>query len=204
MSVQDFATATRTTTMLLDALLDRSNEPAWSHLDARYRRVIAAVARRQGLTESDADEVAQVTLVEFSKAYRAGQYDRSKGRLSSWILGMARNCILRSVRDSARYAHARDTVIAQLPHARSLQQHWEDERDRLLLDQAMGYLRDDTAFDERTLQAFELVAMRSVPVASVAQQCHMTHEQVYVAKSRVTRKLRLLVQELTSAFEEDL
>jgi RNA polymerase sigma factor (sigma-70 family) len=190
--------------MLLDALHDRSNEPAWMHLDARYRRVIAGVARRQGLTESDADEVAQETLVEFSKAYRAGQYDRSKGRLSSWILGMARNFILRSVRDRARYAHARDTVIAQLPDARSLQQHWEDERDRLLLDQAMGYLRDDSALDDRTLQAFELVALRGVPVATVAQQCLMTPEQIYVAKSRVTRKLRLLVQELTSAFEEDL
>jgi hypothetical protein len=117
---------------------------------------------------------------------------------------MARNFILRSVRESARYAHARETVIAQLPDARSLQQHWEDERDRLLLDQAMGYLRDDSAFDERTLQAFELVAFRGVPVASVAQQCSMTPEQVYVAKSRITRKLRLLVQELTSAFEEDL
>jgi hypothetical protein len=31
----------------------------------------------------------------------------------------------------------------------------------------------------------------------------MTADQVYVAKSRVTKKLRELVEELTKAFEED-
>ena len=37
----------------------------------------------------------------------------------------------------------------------------------------------------------------------VAERCGMTTDQVYVAKARVTKRLRVLVGELTAAFEED-
>jgi len=199
-----FAAATRTTTRLLDALKDRSNESAWSHLDMRYRRVIASVARRHGLSESDAEEVAQQTLAEFSRVYRDGRYDRSQGRLSSWILGMARNIILHQQRDSARHPMAAGSAMADLPDGESLQAVWDDERDRILFDEALGFLREDSSMDARTLLAFELVALRGVPAAEAAQQSGMSTDQVYVARSRVTKRLRALVQELTEAFEEDV
>ncbi len=56
MSSADCTFATRTTTKLLDALRDHDNEPVWAHVDARYRPVIAALARRLGLNASDAEE----------------------------------------------------------------------------------------------------------------------------------------------------
>ena len=67
----------------------------------------------------------------------------------------------------------------------------------------MGLLRDEAALDDRTLQAFELVALRGVPPSEVGPQCGMSVDQVYVAKSRVTKRLREVVADLTAAFEED-
>jgi DNA-directed RNA polymerase specialized sigma24 family protein len=67
----------------------------------------------------------------------------------------------------------------------------------------MAELRSSSGVDERTINAFELVALRGVPATEVANQCQMTVDQVYVAKSRVTKKLRELVETLTKAFEED-
>jgi DNA-directed RNA polymerase specialized sigma24 family protein len=64
-------------------------------------------------------------------------------------------------------------------------------------------LRDESEFDDRTLGAFELSSLRGVPVAETAAQCGMSLDQVYVARSRVTKRLRSLVEELTAAFEED-
>lgn len=81
--------AQRTTTKLLDALRDYRNEPAWAEIDARYRSVIRGLARQLGLGECDAEEAAQQSLTEFVRAYRDGQYDRRKGRLSPWILEIA-------------------------------------------------------------------------------------------------------------------
>jgi RNA polymerase sigma-70 factor (ECF subfamily) len=201
---QDAIFATRTTTRLLDALHDPSNEPAWSHIDARYRPVIAGLARRLGLTDSDADEIAQHTLAEFVRAYRDGRYDRTKGRLSSWVLGIAHHSALHALRKAKREVAMGATALSMVPDEATLRSIWTDERDRAILARAMGMLRDESAVDDRTLTAFELFGLRAVPADEVASRCGMTVDQVYVAKSRVVKRLRALVEELTSAFEEDL
>lgn len=195
--------ATRTTTRLLDALKDQSNEPVWEHIDARYRPVLRGLARRLGLGESDAEEVAQQSLAEFVRAYRDGRYDRSKGRLSSWILGIAHHTSLRALRERGRRAAVGGTALADVPGEDALRSIWEDERDREILSRALGILRDESSIDDRTLLAFELVGLRAVPVQEAARRCEMTPDQVYVAKSRVTKRLRSLVEEMTFAFEED-
>lgn len=195
--------ATRTTTKLLDALKEPANEPVWAQMDARYRPVIAGLARRLGLNESDADETAQQSLVEFLCAYRDGRYDRSKGRLSSWILGIARHTALRvrKRRDAARGGE--EDAMSDLPDEVALRPIWDEERDRAIIARALAQLRDQSAVDDRTLLAFELVALRGVPAAEVGQQCGMTVDQVYVAKSRLTKSLKELVKQMTEAFEED-
>jgi len=208
--------ATRTTTRLLDALRgvgDQSNELAWAHIDQRFRPVIVGLARRLGLRESEADEVGQQTLSEFVKAYREGRYDRTKGRLSSWILGIAHHTTLKVMRGSRRAGGAGvggSTWLDEVPSGEEthppheqLRSIWTDERDRCILERALGVLRDESAVDDRTLLAFELVGLRGVPAAQVAEQCGMSVDQVYVAKNRVTKRLRGLVAELTEAFEAD-
>ena len=199
MPSDDAQFATRTTTRLLDALHDTRNEPAWAHLDARYRPVIIGLARRLGLNTTEAEEVAQQALAEFVRAYREGRYDRGKGRLSSWILGIAHHTILHFLRAS----RSAEPVVSDVADERALRTIWTDERDRAILVRALAMLRDEDALDDRTLLAFDLVALRGVPVAEAAAQSQMSTNQVYVAKSRVVKRLRALVEELTSAFEED-
>ncbi len=197
---------TRTTTRLLDALRDHANEPAWAQIDARYRPVIAGLARRLGATAAEAEEVAQQTLAEFVQAYRLGRYDRGKGRLSSWVLGIARNTTLGVLRRRKREAigvHDAPESFAQAVDDDALRAAWTDERDRVILLRAMGVLRDESSIDDRTLTAFELVALRGVPAAEVGAQCGMSVDQVYVARSRVTKSLREEVRRMTEAFEED-
>ncbi len=195
--------ATRTTTKLLDALHDRSNERIWEQIDARYRPVVAALARRLGLGVSQADEVAQQTLSEFVRAYREGRYDRTKGRLSSWIMGIAHHTALRAQRAAGRDASLLGTQLESVCDEPSLRGMWTEERDRLILGRALASLRDDSNIDDRTLLAFELVGLRGVPASEAAAQCGMSVEQVYVAKCRLTKRLREQVELLTRAFEED-
>lgn len=195
--------ALRTTTELLDALRDLGNEPAWAQIDSRYRPVIGGLARRLGLRDADADEVAQQTLAEFVRSYRDGRYDRAKGRLSSWILGIARHTALHALRGAGHNGEASESALAEVPDESALRSIWDDERDRAILGRALDLLREDSGVDDRTLLAFELVALRGVPAAEAAAQCRMTTDQVYVARSRMTRRLRESVDRLTAAFEED-
>lgn len=195
--------AARTTTKLLDALHDHANEPAWAQIDSRYRPVIAGLARRLGLGDTDAEEVAQQSLAEFVSAYRHGRYDRTKGRLSSWILGIAHHTTLRLLRTGRRAELAGSAWLSEVVDEGALRTIWSDERDRAIFERAIGMVRDESAFDDRTLLAFELVALRGVPATEAGVQCGMTVDQVYVAKSRVIRRLRGLADDLRVAFEED-
>jgi RNA polymerase sigma-70 factor (ECF subfamily) len=195
--------AVRTTTKLLDALRDHTDEPAWAHIDSRYRPVVTGLARRLGLSESDADEVAQQTLSEFVRAFREDRYDRTKGRLSSWILGIAHNTARRAVRDGHREALPGSTALSGVPDEAALRSIWTDERDRAILSRAIAILRDESSIDDRTFLAFDLSALRGVPPAAAADQCGMSVDQVYVARSRVTKRLRELAEQLTAAFEDD-
>ena len=81
---------TRTTTALLEALLDPADDEVWQDFDRRYRPILIAFAQRLGLPDEDA---AQDTLTRFVRSYREGKYDRDRGRLRSWIIGIARHCI---------------------------------------------------------------------------------------------------------------
>lgn len=196
--------ATRTTTWMLDALRDPGNEPVWTQFDARYRPVLTGLARRLGLGEAQAEEVAQQSLSEFVRAYREGRYDRAKGRLSSWILGIAHHSTLHALRAGRRETSIGNTALTGLVDPHELRSIWEDERDRAILARAMSVLRDESTVDDRTLLAFELFGLRGVPATEAATRCGMSVDQVYVAKSRVTKHLRRLVEEMTTAFEEDL
>lgn len=203
MNASENILATRTTTKLLDALHDHTNDAVWAQIDARYRPVVAALSRRLGLSGSQAEDAAQQTLAEFVRAYRERRYDRTKGRLSSWILGIAHHTALRALRTAGRDASPLGTDWEGLQDERSLRGIWTEERDRLILGRALAMLRDDSNIDDRTLLAFELVGLRGVPAAEAATQSGMSVEQVYVAKSRLTKRLREQVELLTRAFEED-
>lgn len=213
---------TRTNTRLLEDLRDAANDAAWSAFDARYRPVLVAFARRLGFGPEDARDIAQQTLGEFAAAYRLGKYRREEGRLSSWLIGIARHVCsgVRRARVGRRRAggeadaqgqgasaprrdwQAPDGVLGAIPDEAHLTRLWEQERRLVILGRAIGVLRDEGKIDESTLLAFELFALRGVGAEQAAAQCGVSVDAVYVAKYRLTRRLREIVRELTHAFDE--
>lgn len=151
----------------------------------------------------DAADVAQQTLTEFLRAYRAGQYDRTRGRLSRWIIGIARNqaCDLHRARGRRRERRG-DSALANLPADEELDHTWEAERERVVRDLAWQELRSSRT-QKKTLRAFELFALQELPVERVAAECGMSTDEVYRIKYRITNQLRLIVKRLTDAYAEE-
>lgn len=181
--------ARTTTTLLLESLQDPLQQTVWCEFDDRFRPLITAFGVRLGLDASEAEDVAQETLVEFLRAYRDGKYDRSRGRLSSWIISIAQHRIAHRRMALGRAAGQRgESALIDLSNTASLTAVWEDEQRRLILVRAMEVLRAGRTL-EVTLRAFELFAVRGVPAVEVAQQCGITVDEVYTAKNRVTSVL---------------
>lgn len=190
-----------TTTLLLDSLKDVANAPAWEEFDARYRRVIEDFAGSLGLREDDAAEVAQQTLADFAQSYRSGRYERGKGRLHSWIIGIAQNKVADVYRAKARGpGQVSDTAMGDLSDANRLTQLWDDQVRQNILRRALERLQTETNLDAKTIRAFEMVAIRGVTVEAAAAECGMKAADVYVAKHRALSKLRKIVSELTEAY----
>lgn len=194
---------TRTTTQILESLRDPSNGEMWRQFDERYRPILIGFAKRQGLADDDAADVAQTALTQFAVDYRDGKYQRERGRLSSWIIGIARNRItdLKRVQVKRRIDRG-ESALVDVSDAETAQRDWEEARQRVILERAMHILRSDTRLDERTIRAFDLCALRHVPPQEAAAQCGMTVAEVYVAKNRAIKKLREIVAQLTQEFEE--
>jgi RNA polymerase sigma-70 factor (ECF subfamily) len=193
---------TQTTTALLQDLVDPSNEAVWAAFDGRYRPILVGFGRKLGLGNEDAADAAQETLARFVRAYRAGKYDRSRGRLRSWLLGIARNAILdvRSAKAGRREQQA-ETFLGELPDDRTFDSTFEEACEQELVFLALANLRRESRADRRTIEAFELLALGGIAPADVAARLGMTMNDVYLAKHRCLKRLRTIIEELRAAYE---
>ncbi|MBI4718762.1 MAG: sigma-70 family RNA polymerase sigma factor [Planctomycetes bacterium] len=165
--------------------------------------MIVAFARKLGLNEADAADVAQETLTRFITDYRAGKYDRERGRLRSWIIGIVRYRVADLKRSQAyRRQHRGESAMVDLASAEQLNAIWDAERRRTLLWQAIGELRDQTRLTERTIRAFELYVLHERPAEEVARDLGLTPHDVYMAKNRVAERLRETLARLEEIFDD--
>ncbi len=184
-----------TTSTILAELADFSNQAAWLHFVDRFRLPIVRFAQRLGLSELDAEEVAQETLAAFASAFRQNQYDRSRGRLSDWLFGIAQNLALAARRSNAR----RDRVFSRpdgdadwesIPDDQSLSQFWEEEWEDAMICRCLHRVRQEV--EPMTMRAFEAVMEQDRTPAEAAREIGIPVKAVYNAKYTVLKRLRQL------------
>lgn len=193
---------THTTTQLIADLQNPSNAAAWCDFDGRYRPVLQRFALRLGFSANDADELAQQAISEFCRAFRDGLYQRERGRLRAWLIGIARNVAFSMRRNRGAVRIGGNSVLEDMADEPGLTRIWEQEREQAISAQAMALLRESTRTDDATIRAFELYAIRGLPVEEVAQGCGLSIDSVYTIKNRLTKRLREIVCQLTTAYDE--
>lgn len=192
----------KTTTTLLEGLLEGPEDQAWREFDERYRPIIVAFARRIGVGETDAADAAQDTLTEFVKAYRAGQYDRARGTLRSWLIGIAKHCINDQRARRAKQREVRGiSAIVEWPDDHGLTRIWDAECQHSIVHHGLRQLKNETKMDERTIQAFELLTVEQRTTDDVARIMNISKNDVYLAKHRCLSRLRSILAGLSQAYE---
>ena len=191
----------RTTTALLEDLADPLDDAAWTELDARFRPIVFGLARRLGLGEADAADATQETLTRFVRAYRDGKYDRSRGRLQAWMVGIARHAIAEvRVGRASRRERRGESAILPLPGDDETDQIWDEELHAELMRRAMLKLRTMTRTDGRTIEAFEMLSLGGLAPEAVGERLGMTRNDVYLAKHRCLSRLRELMEQDREAY----
>ena len=162
------------------------------------------MARRAGLDGDDAEEAAQRTLLDFLQDYRSGKYERAKGHLRAWVLGIARHRIADIWRErQRRLARRGESAFLSLAADEDWDGSWQAAQEKRLAELAWTELRAATKTTAASLEAFQLSA-RGLPAAEVAQQCGLATADVYRIKYRLTRRLQEIMVRLRSLYEDGM
>jgi RNA polymerase sigma factor (sigma-70 family) len=178
---------------LLGALRDLSNQRAWEAFSDRYRPILVDFGNRLNLCDHDAQDAAQETLLAFIEAYRAGKYDRDKGRLGKWLLGIARNKILHLQRSRRRAIQVADNsgqtgFFEKVPDDNSVSELWEEQWRQAMIDACLAEVRKQV--EPSTVRAFTLLTLKGRTPEQTAAELGMSVNAVMKANRRVLSRMR--------------
>jgi RNA polymerase sigma-70 factor (ECF subfamily) len=195
------ADAPATRASLLVRIRDARDETAWSQFVEIYAPLVYGFARKHGLQDADAADVAQEVLRAVARAVKKLEYDPARGSFRGWLFTVVRNKLRTHLSRAQRQERGSgDTAIQELlkeTPAREDNQSvlWEQEYQRHLFAWAADRVRG--TFQESTWQAFWLTAVEGKSGKEVARGLGMTAAAVYLAKGRVMSRLRQELQQIS-------
>lgn len=190
---------------LLLRLRDRGDGMAWSEFLRDYGPMIYRFVRSRGLQDADASDVVQDVMRSVGMAIDRLDYQKEKGGFRAWLFTITRNKLSTHFAKRKRLGPiGNDTdqyeMLGQLSGGRGeLEQQWDLEYERQLAAIAMTTLKQKT--EAKTWMAFELTAVKGLSAEEAGGQVGLSTGAVYVARSRVTAKLRTEIERLLAEEE---
>jgi RNA polymerase sigma-70 factor (ECF subfamily) len=179
---------------LLLRVRDHNDSAAWERFVTAYTPIVFGFCRKRGLQAADAADVAQDVMQSISQAVADFEYDPKKGRFRDWLFRVTRNKLTDHVRKRKHEAagsgatEVRERLEAE-PAAESDQ--WEEQWRRHAFERAAAEVRSE--FEDKTWKAFWATAVEGRAVKVVAEELGISTGAIYIAKSRVTARLKQAV-----------
>jgi RNA polymerase sigma-70 factor (ECF subfamily) len=183
---------------LIQRLKCLEDQASWQDFFDTYRHLIHTIAVKSGMTEVEAQDVVQETLIAVAKNIPAFNYDASIGSFKGWLLNMTRWRIADQFRKRREHQfdnHVTLDSMDLLPTTKTdLEKVWDAEWETNLLQAAVAKIRRTLAPQE--YQIFDFCVNKSWSAEKVATVFSIPTEQVYRATRNVTQTIKDEVQRL--------
>lgn len=198
----DSTTSLQTRKSLLLRLRDAQDHGSWKTFFDTYWHLLYKVARRGGLSDADAQDVVQETVLAVAKQMPTFQYDPARGSFKHWLCRIVR----RRISDHLRRVY-REPVKELLPLNIALDaptgveedtsgmlielhwsQAWDQEWEQAVLDAAVEQVRAEVP--PKHFQIFDYCVRQGWPAAKVASTLGIHTAQVYLVKHRVSAAVK--------------
>jgi RNA polymerase sigma-70 factor (ECF subfamily) len=197
-------TANSTSLTLIDRIKIHDKE-AWVRLVTLYTPFLHYWCRRWGVSRADADDVLQEVFQAISQNLKDFRREQTGHSFRGWIRGIARNKALSLRRRQKLRAEGGtgfyrqsllipDRTIDSIPDDTERD---ENEAISVLYEHALKLVRNE--FEDRTWQAFWRAVVEGQAPAIIAEDLGVTAAAVRQAKSRVLRRLKVILGESTSS-----
>jgi len=183
---------------LLTRLKDWDDEAGWQRFFDIYWKLIYGVAIKSGLTDAEAQDVVQETVLAVAKRMHDFKYDPALGSFKGWLLHLTRWKVSDQFRHRQRHViphasesgdGARTATIERVPNPDSLNLDglWEEEWRKNLMDAALRRIKRKV--NAKDYQMFHFYVLKEWPVEEVMETLGVSADQVYQAKSRIMPRL---------------
>ena len=184
---------------LLLRLRDTHDLPAWEQFVGLYAPLVYGFARRKGLQDADAADLAQDVMTSVAQQMRQWQYNPERGSFRGWLFTIARNRLMNWQASAARRMDGTGgddnlKAVQTCPESLPDTDDWDAEYAQRVFQWAATVVRPQVS--EQTWQAFELTAIDGLNGTEVAASLNMSTGAVYLARSRVMSRLKQVVERI--------
>ena len=190
---------------LLSRLEDRGDQDSWKEFFDTYWRLIYSVAVRSGLTEAEAQDVVQETIIAVARDIHKFKRDRALGSFKGWLRNIIRWRIGDQLRKRTRAgwgdapptgAEPSRPDVAEIPDPAGVNAEsiWEQEWQANLLKAALAMLKSRVR--EEHYQIFDLYVLQQWPVRRVSRTLGANAGLIYLVKYRMSAMLKKEVRRL--------
>lgn len=190
---------------LLVRLRDWDDSTSWKDFFDTYWKLIYGVARKAGLSDAEAQDVVQDTIVAVAKKMPDFDYNPRLGSFKGWLMRLTRWRITDQFRKKAYESGGkwfpREQAIgddALTRHAQAvpfdLDRAWDEEWQKAVMEAALKKLRQQAS--QHQYQMFYLHVIKEVPAREVARRLGVKLAEVYFAKYKLSAIVRRHIRAL--------
>src|SRR5262245_51779754 len=192
---------------LLSRLKNWNDQESWKVFFDTYWKLIYHTAIKAGLSDAEAQDVVQETVISVLKGMPDFKYETQLGSFKGWLLKLTGWRIKDQLRKRQRSIDERkrdcDTstrtpTVERLPDPAgfALDSIWDDEWEKNLVDVAIARVKRKA--DARQFQIFDLYVLKKWPVTRVARTLKVSVGRVYLAKHRLSGLIKKEITRLRS------
>jgi len=192
---------------LLHRLRNAEDQSSWQEFFDTYWSLIYRVARKAGLSDADAQDVVQETVISVSRQIEGFVYDPRICSFKTWMLRLTRWRVLdhlnaREREEARRHVSLRPEEATRTPTIErmpdpaidAMEAEWDQEWERHILDTALEHTIRRVS--PAQYQVYDLCVHQRKSALDVARLLEINVGRVYLARHRVSKMLRSELERL--------
>jgi len=176
---------------LISRLRDWGNE-SWREFFETYWKLIYNTARRHGLSDAEAQDVVQETMIGVSKNIPSFRYEPERCSFKTWLMNLIRWRIADQLR--ARRPHEPMEAAGEMPDEAEFSQKWDQDWERNLMNAAIERVKSRAS--PQQFQMFAYCVLQKKGAAETARVLNVSAARVYLARHRITREIEKEIKRL--------
>ena len=188
-----------TRSSVIKAVADTGNASAWNRLFDLYAGFVFSIARRKGLSDSDADDLVQVVFADLARNLPTFRYDRGKGRFRSYLAGLVNWRVMDRLKASKRDAELKADFWEEARASGGDDDFAEREWQAAAMDEALRRMKSEVRPEHYA--AFVASSVEGQDTETVVNLYGISRDSLYQIRKRLTEKLRIAVSEILAEMD---